>query len=130
MDNFIKYEIVQGGGSTPIIQSAGCGGGGVSSNYSTTGIQPSGTPYKYVITYYFTAASGGTKYYNWKFQGSNNNSSWTDIQTGQVSCPASNNRSGSIENDVTANYTYYRLYYSLGGPGSVQSAGGFVIVSI
>ena len=127
MDNLIKKG---GGGGECQVQGAGTGGGGVTNTFTTPSIDLGGKKaFYYVISYYFNAASGGTKSWNWKIQGSDDDSTWTDVLTGQKTTPASTNTSGVIEDELNSNYRYFRLQYSQGGAGNTQTAGSITIAS-
>lgn len=119
-----------GGGGKGTLLSDAVGGGGASFSGTTTALDLSGKKaVSYVINYYFNAVSGGTKTYSWKFQGSNNGSTWTDIDTGTQTTPANTTKAGTISNDINTSYTYYRGTYTMSGPGSVQSTLGLVILA-
>lgn len=119
-----------GGGGECQVQGAGTGGNGVNNTFTTPSINLNGKKaFYYVISYYFNAASGGTKSWNWKLQGSADGNSWTDVESGQKTTPASSDTSGVIEDELNSNYGYFRLQYTQGGPGSTQSAGSVTIAS-
>jgi len=84
-----------------------------------------------IITYYsITSRNYDTTYSptDWKLQGSNNGSSWTDLDT-QTSQSFSQNQKKTYSFSNSTSYTYYRLYITVGSNSSYVAIGEWELIT-